>query len=92
MKLDKNAKDKQTRGCITANQQDSVSGSDPTAINIEPSIHVFTIQKLHSHCNSCNRVEISAWRRGPDGTRTLCRACSLHYAKVYHAVNKDAGD
>ncbi|KAK4031885.1 hypothetical protein C8A01DRAFT_51182 [Parachaetomium inaequale] len=33
-------------------------------------------------CNSCNRVDTPEWRRGPDGARTLCNACGLHYAKL----------
>jgi hypothetical protein len=33
-------------------------------------------------CHSCNRMETPEWRRGPDGARTLCNACGLHYAKL----------
>lgn len=33
-------------------------------------------------CHSCNRVDTPEWRRGPDGARTLCNACGLHYAKL----------
>ena len=33
-------------------------------------------------CHSCNRAETPEWRRGPDGPRTLCNACGLHYAKI----------
>lgn len=33
-------------------------------------------------CHSCNRNETPEWRRGPDGARTLCNACGLHYAKL----------
>ncbi|KAF7507385.1 hypothetical protein GJ744_010702 [Endocarpon pusillum] len=44
-------------------------------------------------CHSCNRAETPEWRRGPDGARTLCNACGLHYAKLTRkmAVNKNAG-
>ena len=35
-----------------------------------------------SRCHNCNRVESPDWRRGPDGTRTLCSACGFHYAKT----------
>ncbi len=43
-------------------------------------------------CHSCNRAETPEWRRGPDGARTLCNACGLHYAKLTRkmAVNKNA--
>ncbi|CVL12397.1 chromodomain-helicase-DNA-binding protein 1 [Fusarium proliferatum] len=37
---------------------------------------------LQLRCHSCNRSDGSAWRRGPDGARTLCNACGLHYAKL----------
>ncbi|PHH50018.1 GATA zinc finger domain-containing protein 10 [Ceratocystis fimbriata CBS 114723] len=33
-------------------------------------------------CHSCARVDTPEWRRGPDGARTLCNACGLHYAKL----------
>ncbi|KAF7845874.1 hypothetical protein BT93_L0223 [Corymbia citriodora subsp. variegata] len=37
-------------------------------------------------CHSCNRAETPEWRRGPDGARTLCNACGLHYAKLTRKV------
>jgi hypothetical protein len=33
-------------------------------------------------CLSCNRMNTPEWRRGPNGARTLCNACGLHYAKL----------
>jgi GATA zinc finger len=42
-------------------------------------------------CHSCNRAETPEWRRGPDGARTLCNACGLHYAKLTRKIaNKNA--
>jgi len=38
-------------------------------------------------CHSCNRNETPEWRRGPDGARTLCNACGLHYAKLTRKQN-----
>lgn len=38
-------------------------------------------------CHSCNRAETPEWRRGPDGARTLCNACGLHYAKMSRKMN-----
>ncbi|KAJ1562044.1 hypothetical protein HK096_002340 [Nowakowskiella sp. JEL0078] len=32
-------------------------------------------------CHWCNINETPEWRRGPEGARTLCNACGLHYAK-----------
>lgn len=54
------------------------------------SIHSLTKQKSNilkraappGRCHSCNRAETPEWRRGPDGARTLCNACGLHYAKL----------
>ncbi|KAI9478575.1 MAG: hypothetical protein EXX96DRAFT_252383 [Benjaminiella poitrasii] len=37
---------------------------------------------FHGRCHSCNISETPEWRRGPDGARTLCNACGLHYAKL----------
>ncbi|KAK7582974.1 hypothetical protein V3481_012268 [Fusarium oxysporum f. sp. vasinfectum] len=35
-----------------------------------------------SRCRRCSRIDTPEWRRGPDGARTLCNACGLHYAKL----------
>ncbi|THG97010.1 hypothetical protein EW145_g7680 [Phellinidium pouzarii] len=39
-------------------------------------------------CHSCNIRETPEWRRGPDGARTLCNACGLHYAKLLKKRDK----
>ncbi|KAL9097360.1 MAG: hypothetical protein Q9163_006357, partial [Psora crenata] len=41
-------------------------------------------------CHSCNRAETPEWRRGPDGARTLCNACGLHYAKLTRKMGNKA--
>ncbi|KAH9944836.1 hypothetical protein B0H21DRAFT_745466 [Amylocystis lapponica] len=41
-------------------------------------------------CHSCNIRETPEWRRGPDGARTLCNACGLHYAKLMRKRDKGA--
>lgn len=33
-------------------------------------------------CHSCGNSDTPEWRRGPDGARTLCNACGLHFAKL----------
>jgi hypothetical protein len=33
-------------------------------------------------CPSCNGSRTIEWRRGPDGERTLCNICGLHYANL----------
>ncbi|KAI9858435.1 MAG: hypothetical protein M1824_004302 [Vezdaea acicularis] len=42
-------------------------------------------------CHSCNRAETPEWRRGPDGARTLCNACGLHYAKLTRKTKASGG-
>ncbi|KAJ1658548.1 hypothetical protein IWQ61_002225 [Dispira simplex] len=41
-------------------------------------------------CHSCNISETPEWRRGPDGARTLCNACGLHYAKLTKKRSQEA--
>ncbi|KAF2116697.1 hypothetical protein BDV96DRAFT_645109 [Lophiotrema nucula] len=38
-------------------------------------------------CHSCNRADTPEWRRGPDGPKTLCNACGLHYAKMLRKMS-----
>lgn len=37
---------------------------------------------ISGRCLACDRTESTEWRRGPEGTRTLCNACGLRYAKA----------
>eukprot|EP01114_Cavostelium_apophysatum_P016410 TRINITY_DN4659_c0_g1_i1.p1 TRINITY_DN4659_c0_g1~~TRINITY_DN4659_c0_g1_i1.p1 ORF type:complete len:281 (-),score=27.94 TRINITY_DN4659_c0_g1_i1:180-1022(-) len=37
---------------------------------------------LVNYCRSCGETKTSEWRRGPDGYKSLCNACGIHYAKV----------
>ncbi|KAG0340835.1 hypothetical protein BG004_006261 [Podila humilis] len=39
-------------------------------------------------CLSCDSSDTPEWRRGPDGARTLCNACGLHYAKLLKRQNE----
>ncbi|ORZ10992.1 hypothetical protein BCR41DRAFT_357313 [Lobosporangium transversale] len=41
-------------------------------------------------CLSCDSSDTPEWRRGPDGARTLCNACGLHYAKLVKRQNEQA--
>lgn len=34
------------------------------------------------YCHSCGTTDTVEWRRGPDGSKSLCNACGLHYAKM----------
>ncbi|KAG1374879.1 hypothetical protein G6F61_008948 [Rhizopus arrhizus] len=40
------------------------------------------LSMLGHKCHSCRTTETPEWRRGPDGARTLCNACGLHYSKL----------
>ncbi|KAG0366113.1 hypothetical protein BGZ54_005791 [Gamsiella multidivaricata] len=41
-------------------------------------------KRIHppGRCLSCDSSDTPEWRRGPEGARTLCNACGLHYAKL----------
>ncbi|KAI8391442.1 uncharacterized protein BYT42DRAFT_194430 [Radiomyces spectabilis] len=41
-----------------------------------------TKRTFQGRCHSCHISETPEWRRGPNGARTLCNACGLHYAKM----------
>jgi len=34
------------------------------------------------YCRSCGETQTCEWRRGPDGYKSLCNACGIHYAKI----------
>ncbi|KAE9408319.1 hypothetical protein BT96DRAFT_1013411 [Gymnopus androsaceus JB14] len=55
---------------------DVSSESNGTTLSpkVDPSSRLF--------CHSCNVRETPHWREGPDGQRTLCDMCGLHYAKL----------
>ncbi|KAI9055921.1 hypothetical protein LZ554_000857 [Drepanopeziza brunnea f. sp. 'monogermtubi'] len=42
-------------------------------------------------CHACNRSKTPEWRRGPDGARTLCNACGLHFAKISRKHKAEMG-
>lgn len=76
-------------------QQDCLSETDESRVGIAGS----DTKKRRGRaappgrCHSCNRAETPEWRRGPDGARTLCNACGLHYAKLtrkQNGANKNA--
>lgn len=39
-------------------------------------------KKEDTQCTHCGLTHTPEWRRGPDGTRTLCNACGLYYLKL----------
>eukprot|EP01121_Diplochlamys_sp_Union-15-3_P010023 TRINITY_DN2769_c0_g1_i2.p1 TRINITY_DN2769_c0_g1~~TRINITY_DN2769_c0_g1_i2.p1 ORF type:complete len:109 (-),score=18.86 TRINITY_DN2769_c0_g1_i2:19-345(-) len=34
------------------------------------------------YCRSCGVTKTTEWRRGPDGCKSLCNACGLHFSKI----------
>lgn len=40
------------------------------------------INKPMKKCHRCGTTETPEWRRGPNGSRTLCNACGLFHAKL----------
>jgi len=34
------------------------------------------------YCRLCGETQTCEWRRGPDGYKSLCNACGIHYAKI----------
>ncbi|KAI1178119.1 hypothetical protein F4777DRAFT_576423 [Nemania sp. FL0916] len=73
------------------NSGPSYDGDDDISMygdNVKPSYGLAEVKKRRGRaappgrCHSCNRIDTPEWRRGPDGARTLCNACGLHYAKL----------
>lgn len=42
------------------------------------------------YCHACGTTETPEWRRGPDGNKSLCNACGLHYAKIVRCERERA--
>jgi len=40
------------------------------------------------YCRSCGETSTCEWRRGPDGFKSLCNACGIHFAKVVRREQK----
>eukprot|EP01116_Phalansterium_solitarium_P006321 TRINITY_DN18626_c0_g1_i1.p1 TRINITY_DN18626_c0_g1~~TRINITY_DN18626_c0_g1_i1.p1 ORF type:complete len:349 (-),score=58.84 TRINITY_DN18626_c0_g1_i1:71-1117(-) len=39
-------------------------------------------------CHSCGETQTCEWRRGPDGYKSLCNACGIHFAKIVKREEK----
>ncbi|KAG2208528.1 hypothetical protein INT47_010224 [Mucor saturninus] len=74
-----------------------VRSSSPSARDNNNNHHVTRQRKrgkrpaFQGKCHSCNISETPEWRRGPDGARTLCNACGLHYAKLARKQQENRG-
>ncbi|KAI9925372.1 hypothetical protein ASPWEDRAFT_46891 [Aspergillus wentii DTO 134E9] len=71
--------------CMATHQKDRTSGSDFDGRDSEKRC---SKAAPPGRCHSCNRAETPEWRRGPDGARTLCNACGLHYAKLTRKMGR----
>jgi len=41
------------------------------------------------HCKMCGKKNSAEWRRGPDGFKSLCNACGIHFAKILQKEKED---
>lgn len=48
--------------------------------------------KKASRCSHCAVADSPEWRRGPDGSRTLCNACGLFYSKLLRKFGPDTAE
>ncbi|KIJ52341.1 hypothetical protein M422DRAFT_156680, partial [Sphaerobolus stellatus SS14] len=83
------------RGNLNGSSSASNNGGNGTGEGDSPNAQKAKYRKRSrasppGKCHSCNIRETPEWRRGPDGARTLCNACGLHYAKLMRKRDKAA--
>jgi len=44
--------------------------------------HEFSVSNPNMECQHCLSSMTPEWRRGPNGSRTLCNACGIYYSKL----------
>ncbi|KAF7866801.1 hypothetical protein EAF04_005643 [Stromatinia cepivora] len=75
-----------TEGSDAAQAQADISTSRGTKVEAIDSNVIHFSRLVYwmrpNRCRSCNIPETLEWRTQPDGTRTLCNECGLHYAKL----------
>ncbi|CCE86560.1 Piso0_005056 [Millerozyma farinosa CBS 7064] len=47
------------------------------------------IRRSDVACKHCSSIDTPEWRRGPDGSRTLCNACGLFFSKLVKRYGYD---
>lgn len=47
------------------------------------------IRQMDVACKHCSTIDTPEWRRGPDGSRTLCNACGLFFSKLVKKYGYD---
>ncbi|EKM78624.1 hypothetical protein AGABI1DRAFT_114240 [Agaricus bisporus var. burnettii JB137-S8] len=73
---------------IRSKRASSTAGANTTAGQTKSKYRKRSRATPPGKCHSCNIRETPEWRRGPDGARTLCNACGLHYAKLMRKRDK----
>lgn len=66
----------------------SASGTKLTTSPKKRSAPVRKKNQEFSYCVQCACRDTPEWRKGPDGTRCLCNACGLFYAKLVRKHNQ----
>jgi hypothetical protein len=61
-------------------EEDCEDGDKKRKLGTATTAAVTTTPELY--CHSCGTTDTPEWRRGPDGCKSLCNACGLHYAKI----------
>ncbi|KAI8869349.1 GATA-domain-containing protein [Ramicandelaber brevisporus] len=50
-----------------------------------------SVAAVPTTCRKCGATDTPEWRRGPEGSRTLCNACGLQYAKMTKKLKLNEG-
>lgn len=63
----------------------------PKLINKSYSAAQFTLNG--NICHRCHEKVSAKWRKGPNGTNTLCNGCGIYYSKLIrrHGIDKANG-
>lgn len=54
--------------------------------------HQFSVSNPNMECQHCLSSKTPEWRRGPNGSRTLCNACGLYYSKLVKKYGRNKAD
>ncbi|GAA5798919.1 hypothetical protein HPULCUR_004327 [Helicostylum pulchrum] len=99
LRVAKNVPEQYQGDYVSSNEQNKprtwrIGSSSPSSSTISNNIRQRKRGKrpaFQGRCHSCNISETPEWRRGPDGARTLCNACGLHYAKLARKQQENRG-
>ncbi|PWN38482.1 GATA-domain-containing protein [Meira miltonrushii] len=75
------------------NDQTYVSGDESGSMGFRPSKYRKRSRApAPGSCVSCGVRDTPEWRRGPNGARTLCNACGLHFSKLLRRKKQEEGN